>query len=133
MLTVVDSLEKEKNLLDDSKEIIETKRVNLALTKKAEDCLEVKRQLEKIVNEKEGIEKEEYEEQQKLIETVAQINETGKNDMALQIAYQQLPNQREALIQLKEQEKLLSEQAAKYGRQADLKKKMNNIYRRFNY
>lgn len=122
LLTVVDSLEKEKNLLDDSKEIIETKRVNLALTKKAEDCLEVKRQLEKIVNEKEGIEKEEYEEQQKLIETVAQINETGKNDMALQIAYQQLPNQREALIQLKEQEKLLSEQAAKYGRQADLKK-----------
>lgn len=47
LLTVVDSLEKEKNLLDDSKEIIETKRVNLALTKKAEDCLEVKRQLEK--------------------------------------------------------------------------------------
>lgn len=122
LLTVLDSLEKEKKLLDSSKETIEIKRVNLELAKKAEDCLEVKRQLERIVNEKEAIEKEQGEEQHKLAETVAQLNETEKNYVSLQRTYSELPNKREALINLKEQEKLLSERAVKYDMQVNLTK-----------
>lgn len=122
LLTVLDSLEKEKNFLDNSKEMIETKRVNLELAKKAEDCLEVKRQLERIVTEKETIEKEQYDEQQKLAETVGQLDETEKNYAVFQLAYSELPNKREALIHLKEQEKLLGERVAKYDMQANLKK-----------
>lgn len=113
LLAALDALEKEKDLLETNKELIEGKRFGLSLAKKAAECFEVKQQVEGIFEEKKVIEKDLAEEQNQLSETAERLLETEKNYQILQSSHKELPTKREALINLKEQEKQLSERAAK--------------------
>lgn len=113
LLVALEILEKEKEILESNAELIEAKRLGLSLAKQAEECFETKQQVERISNEKQAIELELTKEQKKLTETVECLLETEKMYHSLQAAYKELPNKREALISLKEQEKQLSEKTTK--------------------
>lgn len=113
LIAALTILEKEKELLEASTELIDAKRLGLSLTEKAEDCFEKKQQVDHIADEKKVIQKELFKENQQLAETTQHLLETEENFHELQSAYKELPNQREHLVNLKEQEKQLFEQAAK--------------------
>lgn len=113
LISALNALEKEKEALEATKELMEAKRLKLELAKKAEDCLEAKHQVEKIVNQKQVIQKELLVEQKQLAEISELLLETEKDYHTLQSTYKELPDKRESLIELKEQEKQLSERAVK--------------------
>lgn len=106
-------LEKEKEALEANKELVEAKRLGVSLAKKAEECFEIKQQVDSISNEKKAIQKELIKEQKQLAETAKCLLETEKNYYVLQAAYRELPNKRAVLVDLKQQEKQLFERAAK--------------------
>lgn len=122
LLVALDILEKEKEILESNKERIEVKRLGLSLAKQAEECFEAKQEVERIATEKQAIQIELTKEQKQLTDTAECLLETEKKYHGLQVAYKELPNKREALINLKEQEKQFSEQAAKEKTIGELEK-----------
>lgn len=119
-------LEKEKESLEANKELIEAKRLGVSLAKKAEECFEIKQQVENISNEKRAIQQELIKEQKQLAETSECLLETEENYHVLQSAYKELPKKREVLTDLKEQEKQLCERAAKEKARTELVKENQN-------
>ncbi|MBT2731931.1 SMC family ATPase [Carnobacterium sp. ISL-102] len=119
-------LEKEKESLEANKELIETKRSGVSLAKKAEECFEIKQQVENISNEKRAIQQELIKEQKQLAETSERLLETEENYHVLQSAHRELPKKREVLADLKEQEKQLCERAAKEEARTELVKENQN-------
>lgn len=112
-LTRLEFLEQEKNSLESTKELIEAKRIEIELAKKAETCLEAKKQVESLTQQRMSIEKELLEEQKQLVDISEQFIEAKNRYEILQTEYKDLPAKRESLTDLKEQEKQLNEQVTK--------------------